>query len=74
MSNSKHRLVPLTMPNIEETDGFPLYECNYCDDKDGNRPKSVIAKEHLGKIHRFFGMCGNHAEMSGLSEQWSEVR
>lgn len=59
---ARNRLIPLTS-DLEESEGFPLHNCNWCDDKE---TKAVVAKEHDGKQHRFFGMCGNHAEVSDL--------
>lgn len=55
---ARDRLVPLTS-EIPKSEGFPLHTCNWCR---GNT-EAVIALEHQGKIHRYYGMCGNHAEV-----------
>ena len=67
----RNRLVPLT-DDLPEAEGFPLKTCNYCD-RDGVH--AVVAKEHDGKDNRFYGMCGNHAEVSNLKLNiWTKVK
>ncbi len=70
----RNRLVPLT-DDLPEDEGFPLHTCNWCDDKEPNRPKAVIALEHDGgAIHRYYGLCANHAEVLDVSEAWKAVQ
>lgn len=68
---SRQRLVPLTS-DLPEDEGFPLHTCNDCAE---TRPdtRAVVALEHEGRIHRYYGLCGNHAEVLGLSTDWKTV-
>ena len=68
---ARNRLVPLT-PDLPEDEGFPVQNCNHCAGEGVDR-KAVIALEHEGKIHRFYGLCGNHAEVSPYTEEWTQV-
>lgn len=67
----RNRLVPLR-EDLPEEPGFPVQSCNYCAGE-GWETRAVVAKEHQGKIHRYYGLCGNHAEVSGLSYEWKEI-
>lgn len=67
----RERFVPLTDDSVEETDGWPLHVCNWCIDK--REVPAVIILEHESAVHRFFGVCGNHAElMNRKLEEWTE--
>lgn len=68
---ARDRLVPLT-DDLPESEGFPLHTCNDCAE---TRPdtRAVVALEHDGAIHRYYGLCGNHAEVSGVSTEWADV-
>lgn len=68
----RQRLVPLT-PDLPEDEGFPVYNCNYCAGE-GVERKSVVAMEHDGKIHQYYGMCGHHAEVLPYTPEWREVK
>jgi hypothetical protein len=69
---ARERLVALT-PDLPESDGFPLHTCNWCVGTGRDETKAVVALEHEGKVHRFYGACGNHAEVLGQSTDWTPV-
>jgi hypothetical protein len=72
----RHRLVPLT-PDLPEDPGFPVQTCNHCAgelDPKRRETKSVVALEYEGKIHRYYGLCGNHAEVMPYTFEWQEVK
>jgi hypothetical protein len=67
----KERLVPLTN-DLPEDPGFPVQTCNYCAGE-SREVKSVVALEFQGeKVHRFYGMCGNHAEVYDVTFEWQD--
>ena len=65
---SRERLVPLTS-ELPASEGFPLQTCNWDDDRD---VPAVVALEHDGGVHHFYGVCCNHAEVMNRSYEWTE--
>lgn len=72
MQKEKDRLVTLT-DDLPETEGFPLHTCNWCVGSGREGTKAVLAVEHTGKIHRFYGVCSNHAEILSLHQDQKGV-
>lgn len=69
---ARDRLIPLTS-DLPETEGFPLHTCNWCAGTEREETKAVVALEHEGKEHRFYGLCSNHAEVLGVGTEWTSV-
>ena len=70
---SRRRLVELP-DDLPEDEGFPVKTCNWCaGDPERQDTKSVVALEHEGGIHRYYGLCGNHAEVLNVSYEWQEI-
>lgn len=69
----RDRLVPLRTGLPEDPD-FPVFTCNHCAGEGREGVESVVALEHEGRLHRYYGLCGNHAEVLPCTSEWTEVK